>query len=210
MSALLLWPVIQPIPATSNICASLVDTIRTPGKLGCRPHWSLNSGCTVSTRKESLRRRTESQEKYLWYSRIISATLNRRKQENGGPDIRDIGLWAKAKILAAERSGHSGCISFCTKYGLKHLACDALSGVLRSPRCVAREHNSTHFGFLLSNFLSYLPASLSLALITLRSPHGVQDRLLTLSSSMSLKRVLPLSDPISRACDLSLSLSFAR
>jgi len=99
VSALLLWPVIiQPIPATSTICASLVDTIRTPGKLGCRPHWSLNSGCTVSTRKESLRRRTESQEKYLWYSRIISATLNRRKQENGGPRKR----WTRGYRVVGE------------------------------------------------------------------------------------------------------------
>jgi len=50
----------------------------------------------------------------------------------------------------------------------------------------ARKHNSTHSVFLLSNFLSHLPAEFSHS-STLRSLTGVQDRVLILSSSSCVK-----------------------
>lgn len=64
----------------------------------------------------------------------------------------------------------------------------SISGALRST-----EHNSTHFGFLLWNFLSHLPAEFPHFYILYGKCHGFQDPPLIVSSSMTLKRSLSSS-----------------
>jgi len=86
-----------------------------------------------------------AQEKYVWYSRIISASLIRRKQEPGEPEIRHhrvrgrgpASLYILLLVGASRARCSCGCASISTICGA---------------------HDSTQFGFLLSNFLSHLPA----------------------------------------------------
>jgi len=111
-----------------------------------------------------------AQEKYVWYSRIISASLIRRKQEPGEPEIRHHRV-----------RGRGLYPPLCTYYfWSEHLVHDALAGVLRSPRYAARTTQpSSASCFRISSPICLLNS-------LLRSLSGVQDRYL-FSSSMSVK-----------------------
>jgi hypothetical protein len=96
-----------------------------------------------------------AEEKRIWNSRITSASLNRRKQEHGGPEIRRIGLGGeKQKLAPLNSQGDAGC----TRLSVHTICCWNIlravlySGVLRSQRCGAHKHNSTPFRFLAFEF----------------------------------------------------------
>jgi len=88
------WTV-EPPPVTGTtgtfqICASLAETMCTPGKLDCTQRCSLHSRQQNLQEKAKRRRPRKIDTVFANYVRFFK--LNRRKQEHGVPETRSLGL----------------------------------------------------------------------------------------------------------------------